>query len=61
LQQLTNHEINGASVPNSKERTLGLGPECSLAAKESGSGRAQSPERNHGDFPHFQGLASQRT
>jgi hypothetical protein len=26
LQQLTNHEINGVAVPNSKERTVGLGP-----------------------------------
>jgi len=26
LQQLTNHEINGVGVPNSKERTVGLGP-----------------------------------
>jgi hypothetical protein len=26
LQQLTNHEINGAAVANSKERTVGLGP-----------------------------------
>jgi len=26
LQQSTNHEINGVAVPNSKERTVGLGP-----------------------------------
>ena len=26
LQQLTDHQINGASVPNSRERTIGLGP-----------------------------------
>jgi len=26
LQQLTNHEINGVAVPNSKDRTVGLGP-----------------------------------
>jgi hypothetical protein len=26
LQQLTNHVINGVAVPNSKERTVGLGP-----------------------------------
>jgi hypothetical protein len=24
LQQLTNHEINGVAIPNSKERTVGL-------------------------------------
>jgi hypothetical protein len=26
LQQLTNHQIDGENVPNSKERTVGLGP-----------------------------------
>jgi hypothetical protein len=26
LQQLTDHQINGQDVPNSKERTIGLGP-----------------------------------
>jgi hypothetical protein len=26
LQQLTDHQINGQDVPNSKERTVGLGP-----------------------------------
>jgi hypothetical protein len=26
LQQLTDHRINGQDVPNSKERTVGLGP-----------------------------------
>ena len=26
LQQLTDHQINGEDVPNSKERTVGLGP-----------------------------------
>jgi hypothetical protein len=26
LQQLTNHEINGVAVRNSKEGTVGLGP-----------------------------------
>ena len=26
LQQLTDHEINGVAVPNSRERTVGLGP-----------------------------------
>jgi hypothetical protein len=26
LQQITDHQINGQNVPNSKERTIGLGP-----------------------------------
>lgn len=26
LQQLTDHQIDGENVPNSKERTIGLGP-----------------------------------
>ena len=39
LQQLTDHEINGVAVPNSRERSVGLGPEFSLAAEESGSAR----------------------
>jgi hypothetical protein len=30
LQQLTDHEINGVAVPNSKERTVGLGPGIQL-------------------------------
>ena len=30
LQQLTNHEINGVAIPNSKERTVGLGPGIQL-------------------------------
>jgi hypothetical protein len=30
LQQLTDHEINGVAVPNSRERTVGLGPGIQL-------------------------------
>jgi hypothetical protein len=33
LQQLTNHEINGVVVPNSKERTVGLGPGIQLGGR----------------------------
>jgi hypothetical protein len=33
LQQLTNHEINGVAVPNSNERTVGLGPGIQLAGQ----------------------------
>ena len=33
LQQLTNHDINGISVPNSKERTMGLGPGIQLGGQ----------------------------
>jgi len=33
LQQLTNHEINGVAVPNSKERTVGLGPGIQLGGQ----------------------------
>lgn len=33
LQQLTNHEINGASVPNSNERTVGLGRGMQFASQ----------------------------
>ena len=33
LQQLTNHEINGVAVPNSKERTVGLGPGIQLGGR----------------------------
>ena len=33
LQQLTNHEINGAAIPNSKERTVGLGPGIQLGGR----------------------------
>lgn len=33
LQQLTNHEINGVAVPNSKERTVGLGPGIQLGSR----------------------------
>ena len=33
LQQLTNHEINGVAVPNSKERTVGLGPGIQLSGQ----------------------------
>jgi hypothetical protein len=33
LKQLTNHEINGVAVPNSKERTVGLGPGIQLGSR----------------------------
>ena len=33
LQQLTEHEINGASILNSKERTVGLGPGIQLGGR----------------------------
>ncbi|HZC80837.1 MAG TPA: transporter [Nitrospiraceae bacterium] len=33
LQQLTNHEIKGVAVPNSKERTVGLGPGIQLGGR----------------------------
>jgi hypothetical protein len=34
LQQLTNHEINGVAVPNSKERTVGLGPGIQFTGRD---------------------------
>jgi hypothetical protein len=33
LQQLTNHEINGVAIPNSKKRTVGLGPGIELGGQ----------------------------
>jgi hypothetical protein len=33
LQQLTDHEINGNDVPNSRERTVGLGPGIQLGGR----------------------------
>ena len=33
LQQFTNHEINGVAIPNSKERTVGLGPGIQLGGQ----------------------------
>jgi PAS domain S-box-containing protein len=33
LQQLTNHGINDVAVPNSKERTVGLGPGIQLGGR----------------------------
>jgi hypothetical protein len=33
LQQLTNHEINGVALLNSKERTVGLGPGIQLGGQ----------------------------
>jgi hypothetical protein len=33
LQQLTDHRINGTDLPNSKERTVGLGPGIQFAGK----------------------------
>jgi hypothetical protein len=33
LQQLTDHRINGVSVANSKERTVGLGPGLQLTGR----------------------------
>jgi hypothetical protein len=32
LEQLTNHQVNGSNVPNSKERTVGLGPGLQFGA-----------------------------
>ena len=34
LQQLTDHEINGMAVPNSRERTVGLGPGLQLGGRD---------------------------
>lgn len=34
LQQLTDHEMNGMAVPNSKERTVGLGPGLQLGGRD---------------------------
>jgi hypothetical protein len=34
LQQLTDHHINGVSVPNSRESTVGLGPGIQLSGRE---------------------------
>ncbi len=33
LQQLTDHRINGSDVPNSRERTVGLGPGIQLGSQ----------------------------
>ena len=33
LQQLTDHEIDGVAIPNSKERTVGLGPGIQLGGQ----------------------------
>jgi hypothetical protein len=33
LQQLTDHKINGVAIPNSKERTVGLGPGIQLGGQ----------------------------
>jgi hypothetical protein len=33
LQRLTDHQINGVVVPNSKERTVGLGPGIQVAGR----------------------------
>jgi hypothetical protein len=33
LQQITDHEINGVAIPNSKERTVGLGPGIQLGGQ----------------------------
>lgn len=33
LQQLTDHQINGVAIPNSKERTVGLGPGVQLGGQ----------------------------
>ena len=34
FQQLTDHKIDGTSIANSKERTVGLGPGIQLGARE---------------------------
>jgi hypothetical protein len=34
LQQLTDHQINGISVPNSRERTVGLGPGIQFSGQD---------------------------
>ena len=33
LQQITDHEINGVAIPNSRERTVGLGPGIQLGGQ----------------------------
>jgi hypothetical protein len=64
LQQLNDHRIDGASVPNSLERTVGLGPGMQLAGRRNlvsreflhRDGSAESPERNQGHLQDFQGV-----
>jgi hypothetical protein len=34
LQQVTNHQINGISVPNSRERTVGIGPGIQFSGRD---------------------------
>lgn len=34
LQQLTDHQINGSDVPNSRERTVGLGPGIQFSGRD---------------------------
>jgi hypothetical protein len=34
LQQLTDHQINGISLPNSRERTVGLGPGIQFSGRD---------------------------
>jgi hypothetical protein len=34
LQQVTDHQINGTSVPNSRERTLGIGPGIQFSGRD---------------------------
>jgi hypothetical protein len=34
LQQVTDHEINGISVPNSRERTVGIGPGIQFSGRD---------------------------
>jgi hypothetical protein len=34
LQQLTDHQINGISVPNSRERTVGIGPGIQFSGRD---------------------------
>ena len=34
LQQVTDHQINGANLPNSRERTLGIGPGIQFSGRD---------------------------
>jgi anthranilate 1,2-dioxygenase (deaminating, decarboxylating) large subunit len=59
LQQVTDHRIDDADVPSSKERTVGLGPGIQLSSREIWfllNGYIEtdvhtSPRRNQDDVP----------
>jgi hypothetical protein len=55
LQQVTDHQINGTSVPNSRERTLGIGPGIQFSGRDLWLRLNSYMET--GDFPNFQGSA----